>query len=108
METTTRDALGLLGTTIAGHYAIEAVVAEGSFSVVYRARHTLSDGRVAIKAIRGCEALPSGCAREAAARIRAGGSHPCRSVGAHDCDRAGARRDNPARAERRSGAMPGA
>jgi serine/threonine protein kinase len=46
-----------VGTTIGGRYAIEAVVGEGGFSIVYRARHTLWDRRVAIKAIRGFESL---------------------------------------------------
>ena len=52
-----RDPFGLVGTTIGGRYVVEAVVGEGGFSVVYRARHTLWDRRVAIKAIRGVEAL---------------------------------------------------
>jgi serine/threonine protein kinase len=53
------DPFGLVGTTIAGRYAVEALVAEGGFSVVYRARHTLWNRFVAIKAIRGFEELPS-------------------------------------------------
>jgi len=52
----TSDPLGLVGSTIAGRYAVEAVVGEGGFSVVYRARHTLWDRPVAIKAFRGFEA----------------------------------------------------
>jgi eukaryotic-like serine/threonine-protein kinase len=52
-----RDPFGLVGSTIGGRYVVEAVVGEGGFSVVYRARHTLWDRRVAIKAIRGVEAL---------------------------------------------------
>jgi serine/threonine protein kinase len=51
------DPFGLVGTTIGGRYAVEAVVGEGGFSIVYRARHTLWDRRVAIKAIRGFESL---------------------------------------------------
>ncbi len=51
------DRFGLVGTTIGGRYAVEAVVGEGGFSIVYRARHTLWDRRVAIKAIRGLEVL---------------------------------------------------
>jgi serine/threonine protein kinase len=51
------DPFGLVGTTIGGRYAVEAVVGEGGFSVVYRARHTLWGRPVAIKAIRGFEAL---------------------------------------------------
>jgi serine/threonine protein kinase len=49
------DPFGLVGTTIAGRYAVEAVVGEGGFSVVYRARHTLWERKVAIKAFRGFE-----------------------------------------------------
>jgi serine/threonine protein kinase len=49
------DPFGLVGTTIAGRYAVEAVVGEGGSSVVYRARHTLWDRLVAIKAFRGFE-----------------------------------------------------
>ncbi len=67
MEATARDPFGVVGTTVAGHYAVEALVAERSFSVVYSARHTLSESRVAIKAIRGCEALRAD-AREKLAR----------------------------------------
>jgi len=51
------DPFGLVGTTIGGRYAVEALVAEGGFSIVYRARHTLWDRPVAIKAIRGFESL---------------------------------------------------
>jgi serine/threonine protein kinase len=49
------DPFGLVGATIAGRYAVEAVVGEGGFSVVYRARHTLWQRPVAIKAFRGFE-----------------------------------------------------
>jgi serine/threonine protein kinase len=49
------DPFGLVGTTVAGRYAVEDVVGEGGSSVVYRARHTLWDRRVAIKAFRGFE-----------------------------------------------------
>ena len=59
MATVSHDPFGLVGTTIAGRYAVEALVAEGGFSVVYRARHTLWNRLVAIKAIRGFEELPS-------------------------------------------------
>jgi serine/threonine protein kinase len=52
-----RDPFGLVGSTIGGRYAVEAVVGEGGFSVVYRARHMLWDRPVAIKAIRGVEGL---------------------------------------------------
>jgi serine/threonine protein kinase len=49
------DPFGLVGSTIAGHFAVEEVVGEGGFSVVYRARHTLWNRPVAIKAFRGFE-----------------------------------------------------
>jgi serine/threonine protein kinase len=49
------DPFGLVGTTIAGRYAVEEVVGEGGSSLVYRARHTLWDRHVAIKAFRGFE-----------------------------------------------------
>ena len=58
------DPFGLVGTTIAARYAVEALVAEGGFSVVYRARHTLWDRPVAIKAIRGYEALQADAREE--------------------------------------------
>jgi serine/threonine protein kinase len=58
LATARPDPFGLVGTTIAGRYAVEALVAEGGFSVVYRARHTLWNRLVAIKAIRGFEELP--------------------------------------------------
>jgi serine/threonine protein kinase len=47
------DPFRLVGSTIANRYAVEAVVGEGGFSVVYRARHTLWDRPVAIKVLRG-------------------------------------------------------
>ncbi len=53
------DPFGLVGSTIAGRYAVEEVIGEGGFSVVYRARHTLWNHPVAIKAFRGFQALDS-------------------------------------------------
>jgi eukaryotic-like serine/threonine-protein kinase len=53
------DPFGLVHTTISGRYAVEELVGEGGFSVVYRARHTLWKHPVAIKAFRGFEALDS-------------------------------------------------
>lgn len=61
------DPFGLVGTTIGGRYAIEALIGEGGFSVVYRARHVLWGRPVAIKAFRGFETLDSD-AREALLR----------------------------------------
>jgi len=60
------DPFGLVGTTIDSRYAVEAVVGEGGFSVVYRARHTLWDRPVAIKAFRSADAVPE--ARESMLR----------------------------------------
>jgi serine/threonine protein kinase len=49
------DPFGLVGTTIAGRYAVEELVGQGGSSVVYRARHTLWHRPVAIKALRGLQ-----------------------------------------------------
>jgi serine/threonine protein kinase len=49
------DPFGLVGTTIGGRYAVEALVGQGGSSVVYRARHTLWHRPVAIKALRGLQ-----------------------------------------------------
>jgi formylglycine-generating enzyme required for sulfatase activity/tRNA A-37 threonylcarbamoyl transferase component Bud32 len=46
------DALGLVGTTIADKYAIESVVGEGGFAVVYRATHVLWKRPVAVKVFK--------------------------------------------------------
>src|SRR4051794_16349819 len=46
------DPLRLVGTTIAEKYAIESVVGEGGFSVVYRAMHLIWRRPVAIKAFK--------------------------------------------------------
>ncbi len=46
------DPLQLTGTTIAEKYAVEAVVGEGGFAVVYRARHLIWKRPVAIKAFK--------------------------------------------------------
>jgi serine/threonine protein kinase len=50
------DPFELVGTTIAGKYAVEAVVDEGGFSVIYRARHVIWNRRVAIKAFKAMHA----------------------------------------------------
>ncbi len=47
--TTALDSLGLLGTTIAGKYALESVVGQGGFAIVYRAQHLLWKRPVAVK-----------------------------------------------------------
>src|SRR6202021_2442383 len=43
------DTLELIGTTIAEKYAVESVVGEGGFAVVYRATHLLWKRPVAVK-----------------------------------------------------------
>src|ERR1700722_2245082 len=46
------DTLELIGTTVADKYAIEAVVGEGGFAVVYRATHLLWKRPVAVKVFK--------------------------------------------------------
>ncbi len=46
------DALELIGTTVADKYAIESVVGEGGFAVVYRATHLLWKRPVAVKVFK--------------------------------------------------------
>lgn len=43
------DYFGIVGTTQAGAYRVEAVVAEGGFGVVYRAFHDAFQTPVALK-----------------------------------------------------------
>ncbi len=57
-ETSDSDPLGLVGTTIAEKYAVEAVVGEGGFAVVYRATHTLMKRRVAVKVFKALSEVP--------------------------------------------------
>ncbi|MDB4933330.1 MAG: Adenylate cyclase, partial [Labilithrix sp.] len=47
--TSASDPLGLVGTTIAGKYAIESVVGQGGFATVFRAQHVLWKRPVAVK-----------------------------------------------------------
>ena len=47
--TSAHDPLGLVGTTIAGKYAIESVVGQGGFATVFRAQHILWKRPVAVK-----------------------------------------------------------
>ena len=46
------DSLKLIGTTVADKYAVEAVVGEGGFAVVYRAKHLIWKRPVAIKVFK--------------------------------------------------------
>ncbi len=46
------DALGLVGTTIADKYAVESVVGEGGFAIVYRATHLVWKRPVAVKVFK--------------------------------------------------------
>ena len=52
------DALGLVGTTVVEKYAVEAVVGEGGFAVVYRATHLLWKRTVAIKVFSVLDSVP--------------------------------------------------
>ncbi len=52
------DPLALVGTTIAGKYAIESVVGEGGFAVVYRAQHQLWKRPVAVKVFKALGDVP--------------------------------------------------
>ena len=47
-----KDPLGLVGTTIAEKYAVESVVGEGGFAIVYRAQHLLWKRPVAVKVFK--------------------------------------------------------
>jgi formylglycine-generating enzyme required for sulfatase activity len=49
---TEADSLHLVGTTIAEKYAVEAVVGEGGFAVVYRAQHVIWKRPVALKVFK--------------------------------------------------------
>ncbi len=59
------DLFGILGTTVAGAFRVEAVVAEGGFAVVYRAYHEGFRAPVALK----CLKIPQHMSREAQARF---------------------------------------
>jgi formylglycine-generating enzyme required for sulfatase activity len=49
---TVTDSLQLVGTTVADKYAVEAIVAEGGFAVVYRAKHLVWKRPVALKVFK--------------------------------------------------------
>lgn len=64
MAVSTRDPLNLAGTVLAQKYEIEAAVAEGGFSIVYRAHHRIWKKPTAIKVFNAL-ALPPGELRDA-------------------------------------------
>ncbi len=64
MAASTRDPLNLTGTVLAQKYEIEEAVAEGGFSIVYRARHKIWKKPIAIKVFNAL-ALPPGELRDA-------------------------------------------
>src|SRR5262245_51436324 len=48
----TRDVFGIVGTTQAGNFHVEAAVAEGGYGVVYRAQHGGFRAPVALKCLK--------------------------------------------------------
>jgi eukaryotic-like serine/threonine-protein kinase len=53
------DALALVGTTVAEKYAVESVVGEGGFAVVYRAIHIIWKRPVALKVFKALGEVPA-------------------------------------------------
>ena len=51
------DPFGLVGTTLDGEYRVDAVAGEGGFGVVYRGLHLGLEQPVAIKALKGLDAI---------------------------------------------------
>ncbi len=64
------DVFGIVGTTQAGAYEVEAVVGEGGFAVVYRANHTGFRAQVALKCLKVPEGLGSEDQRRFLERFR--------------------------------------
>jgi formylglycine-generating enzyme required for sulfatase activity len=58
-DTDKADPLRLCGTTIAEKYAIESVVGEGGFAIVYRATHALWKRPVAVKVFKALSDVPA-------------------------------------------------
>src|SRR5215510_14946409 len=56
---TTQDVFGIVGTTQAGNFRVERVVAEGGFGVVYRAHHSGFRAPVALKCLKVPQSLSS-------------------------------------------------
>ena len=52
------DPLSLVGTTIADKYAVESVVGEGGFAIVYRAMHAVWKRPVAVKVFKALGEVP--------------------------------------------------
>src|SRR5258706_12127979 len=46
------DPLGIIGTTVSAKYAVERVVDEGGFSIIYRATHRIWNQPVALKCFK--------------------------------------------------------
>src|SRR3954451_7109333 len=46
------DPLGIIGTTVSSKYAVERVVDEGGFSIIYRATHRIWNQPVALKCFK--------------------------------------------------------
>lgn len=47
-----RDVFGLVGTTVDGKFAVERVIGEGGYGVVYAGRHLILDKAVALKCMK--------------------------------------------------------
>jgi len=67
-----QDPLGLVGSTIADKYAVQAMVGEGGFAVVYRAEHIVWKRPVAVKVFKSLDLLPADRARLVEEFIREG------------------------------------
>lgn len=52
------DTLSLIGTTVADKYAVESIVGEGGFAVVYRAQHKIRKRPVALKVFKALGEVP--------------------------------------------------
>ena len=54
-----KDALGLVGVTVADKYVVESIVGEGGFAVVYRATHKIWKRPVALKVFKALGEVPT-------------------------------------------------
>jgi serine/threonine-protein kinase len=64
------DVFGIVGTTQAGAYRVESVVAEGGFAVVYRAHHEAFRAKVALKCLKVPDSLGASHQEEFLERFR--------------------------------------